>query len=349
MVYLMLTMLSFLIVILLIPVVILLCRKYGIYDRNNAFGGRQGKISRLGGTGIFLSFMITNTRLIDSANQLQIYCVLIAVFLLFILGLYDDIFNSGPGVKFFIQIIIAYFAVVYGHVKYLPYHSDSSLLNDFSENVFSVFLLVYVINAFNLIDGIDGLAALLGALINLFLGVALAIHGEQMYAGMAFILFGTLTGFLVFNFSPARVFMGDSGSMVTGFISTVVALRFMALNHDILNAFYIGPVVVFALFIVPLYDTFRVFFIRIWLRKSPFKGDQNHIHHRLSRLGFQNHQVIFLLTCYTVFVVLFAIILRDMSDLVLLFVLLLLSITLNSVLDFHLKRNLNRKNLIKNI
>ena len=155
------------------------------------------------------------------------------LFLLFVLGLYDDIFDVRAGLKFIAQLIIASLAVIYGQVHYHFLFVDAVALNTIFEDVFSAVLLVYVINAFNLIDGIDGLAAMLGAFINLFLGIVLSIHEEAIYAAMAFVLFGTLSGFLIFNFSPAKVFLGDSGSMIIGFISSVIALKFIEINMDV--------------------------------------------------------------------------------------------------------------------
>jgi len=266
-----------------------------------------------------------------------------AVLFLFLLGLNDDVFDLKAWVKFVFQILVVILVVTYGEIKYLVFIFESMAINTFIGTVFSVIFLVYVVNAFNLIDGIDGLAAMLGAVINLILGLALVLHGDLLYGALAFILFGTLCGFLVFNFSPAKVFMGDSGSMIIGFISSVMAFRFIELNREVFNSVYTGSVVVLALFIVPIYDTFRVFIIRLILKKSPFKGDDNHVHHRLRKLGFNDWQIVFLLTLYTLLMVFIVTMLFDIGDVFLCLILLINCVFFNIMIDNHLKKALIQK------
>ncbi|WP_354333873.1 MraY family glycosyltransferase [Pedobacter sp. CG_S7] len=300
-------------------------------------------ISRLGGVGIFVAFFMGLFFFINDLGESPDFSFYLAVIFLFLLGLNDDIFDLKAWVKFVIQIFVVIFVVTYGEIKYLTFIFDSMAINAFAGTIFSVVLLVYVVNAFNLIDGIDGLAAMLGAVINLILGLALILNGDLLYGGLAFVLFGTLCGFLVFNFSPAKVFMGDSGSMIIGFISSVVALRFIELNKEVFYSIYTSSVVVLALFIVPVYDTFRVFFIRLRLNKSPFRGDENHIHHRLRKLGFCDWQIVFLLTFYTLVMVFFVILLYDIGDVFLSLILLITCILFNIRIDYLLKKTLIQK------
>lgn len=338
--YFMLAALSFLCVTLLLSVIIWFSGKYKLHDRNDAVKNHGQSISRLGGIGVFFIFCFVFILAAWDIGVSPGYFFYLGLFLLFILGLGDDVYDIKAGAKFIIQLFIASMLVVYGQVKYQVLFFDSMAANAIIEDLFSVVLLVYVINAFNLIDGIDGLAAMLGVLINLFLGLVLALHHETLYAAMAIILFGTLSGFLIFNFSPAKVFMGDSGSMVIGFISSVVALKFIELNLNVFPSVYTGSVLVLALFIVPLYDTVRVFFIRLKLKKSPFIGDQNHIHHRLRRMGLQDYQIVLLLAFYTLVMVSLVYLLQAVGDVLLCFLLLAVCMSLNSFLDYQLKRRL---------
>ena len=338
--YFMLAVLSFLMVTLLLSAIIWFSGKYKLYDRNDTIKNNGQSISRLGGMGVFFTFCFIFSLSAWDIGESPGYYFFLGLFLLFILGLCDDVYDIKAGTKFIIQLFIASLLVIYGQVKYQVLFFDSMAINTMIEDVFSVVLLVYVINAFNLIDGIDGLAAMLGALINLFLGMALALQQEVLYAAIAIVLFGTLSGFLMFNFSPAKVFMGDSGSTMVGFISAVVALKFIELNLNVFPSVYTGSVLVLALFIVPLYDTVRVFFIRLKLKKSPFRGDQNHIHHRLRRFGLQDYQIVLLLAFYTLMMVIFVYLLQPVGDLLRCFLLLIVCMSLNSFLDFHLKRRL---------
>ncbi|MEJ5960611.1 MraY family glycosyltransferase [Pedobacter immunditicola] len=326
-------------------IIIWFSEKYKLYDRNYTLINNGQNISRLGGIGVFFTFCFIFILSAWDTGEYPGYYFFLGLFLLFILGLCDDVYDIKAGTKFIVQLFIASLLVVYGQVKYHVLFFDSMAINVMIGDVFSVVLLVYVINAFNLIDGIDGLAAMLGALINLFLAMALALHHEVLYAAMAIVLFGTLSGFLIFNFSPAKVFMGDSGSMIIGFISSVVALKFIELNLDAYPSVYTGSVLVLALFIVPLYDTVRVFFIRLKLKKSPFTGDQNHIHHRLRRMGLQDYQIVLLLAFYTLMMVFFVYLLQPVGDLLLCFLLLIVCMSLNSLLDCRLKRRIRSRKL----
>jgi len=338
MIYFLIVIISFLNVVLLLRLIIWFSKKYKYYDRNDPLKSKNQNISRLGGIGLFLAFIMVFIFFIQDLDESPGHSFYIAISLLFFLGLYDDVFDVKAYVKFIIQILIAALVVTQGQVKYAAFIFDSLALNTLTGNLFTVLLLVYVVNAFNLIDGIDGLAAMLGLVINLFLGLALALDGDLLYAVMAFVLFSTLCGFLLFNFPPAKIFMGDTGAMVIGFISAVVALRYIELNREVFNTIYTASVLVIALFIIPLYDTVRVFFIRLRLKRSPFIGDQNHIHHRLRRLGLQDYQIVLLLTFYTLLMVFAVMLLHDAGDAYLCVMLLITCILFNTVLDYQLRK-----------
>ena len=156
-----------------------------------------------------------------------------------------------------------------------------------AQYIVTVVTIVGITNAFNLIDGIDGLAGGLGFMSLVTLGIFLTISKDLNYAMIAFALAGALLGFLYFNFNPARIFMGDTGSLVLGFVIAVLCVQLMKVN-----ALYTAPIVpniyVFTLGIVmiPVFDTLRVFGTRIWKGRSPFSADKTHIHHLITNKGF---------------------------------------------------------------
>jgi UDP-N-acetylmuramyl pentapeptide phosphotransferase/UDP-N-acetylglucosamine-1-phosphate transferase len=162
-------------------------------------------------------------------------------------------------------------------------------LHIIAQYIITVVTIVGITNAFNLIDGIDGLAGGLGFMSLVTLGIFLTISKDLNYAMIAFALAGALLGFLYFNFNPARIFMGDTGSLVLGFVIAVLCVQLMKVN-----TLYTTPVVpniyVFTLGIVmiPVFDTLRVFGTRIWKGRSPFSADKTHIHHLLTNKGYSH-------------------------------------------------------------
>jgi UDP-GlcNAc:undecaprenyl-phosphate/decaprenyl-phosphate GlcNAc-1-phosphate transferase len=147
-----------------------------------------------------------------------------------------------------------------------------------------------ITNAFNLIDGIDGLAGGLGFMSLMILGLFLTFCGDSNAAIIAFSLAGGLLGFLYYNFNPARIFMGDTGSLVLGFVVSVLCVRLIQLNPETASTtvLYNAPVFTLSVVAIPVFDTLRVFAIRMWQGRSPFSPDKNHIHHILTNNGWSH-------------------------------------------------------------
>ena len=155
--------------------------------------------------------------------------------------------------------------------------------------------IVLIINAFNFLDNMDGLAAGIAAIASCILFTAAALSSQVFIGGMALVFIGTLLGFLVFNFPPAKIFMGDAGSLVVGFFVALLTLRTTYYHEAQSGQWYpvFMPLVVMA---VPLYDFISVTLLRISQGKSPFIGDTQHFSHRLKKHGLTDTQTI--LTLY---------------------------------------------------
>jgi UDP-N-acetylmuramyl pentapeptide phosphotransferase/UDP-N-acetylglucosamine-1-phosphate transferase len=153
--------------------------------------------------------------------------------------------------------------------------------------------IIVVINSFNLIDGVDGLAASLGILSMLVFGIYFFAAEQQAYTLLSFAMAGSLAAFLIFNHHPAKIFMGDSGSLMIGLINAILVIKFINIADKPLAAVPVQSVVAvgFAVMIVPLLDTLRVFSIRILNGRSPFTPDRNHFHHLLLDRGL-NHAAV---------------------------------------------------------
>src|SRR6185312_11742171 len=163
----------------------------------------------------------------------------------------------------------------------------------------TLFTIVVITNSFNLIDGVDGLAGSLGLLTSLVFGAYFYFSGYPLYAVMALSLAGSLIAFLIYNFHPAKIFMGDTGSLLIGLVNSILVIKFITTASDPAAAIPLqsAPALGFAILLVPLFDTLRVVSHRILNRRSPFCPDRNHIHHVLLNLGFSHKMIA--LTCVT--------------------------------------------------
>jgi UDP-N-acetylmuramyl pentapeptide phosphotransferase/UDP-N-acetylglucosamine-1-phosphate transferase len=171
----------------------------------------------------------------------------------------------------------------------------------------SIFTIVALTNAFNLIDGIDGLAATIGILCSAIFGYWFFLMGSDQFAILAFSLLGSLFGFLYYNWSPAKIFMGDTGSLIVGFVISILAVKFIEMNRimDKNAQFKIHsvPVVTIAILIVPIFDTLRVFLIRIMKRKSPFIADRSHVHHVLLSIGLSHQKCVLIILIFNILLI----------------------------------------------
>jgi UDP-GlcNAc:undecaprenyl-phosphate GlcNAc-1-phosphate transferase len=153
----------------------------------------------------------------------------------------------------------------------------------------TLIVITGITNAFNLIDGIDGLAGGLGFMSLIVLGLFLTLSGDTNTAIAAFALAGALLGFLYYNFNPARIFMGDTGSLVLGFVVSVLCIKLLQLNINAQTPLLPhAPVFVTGIVLIPVFDTIRVFSLRMWKGKSPFTPDKTHIHHLLTTNGWSH-------------------------------------------------------------
>ena len=252
-------------------------------------------VPTLGGIGIFAAFIISFS-IWGQAAELSSYPYFIAgLFLLFLIGVKDDIVILSPLKKLIVQILASVLLVVGGGMV-LNHMGGLFGLGEIPWLVgvfLSVLILVAIVNAFNLIDGIDGLAGGVGIIGSSILGIWFWGAGYLPLALLSFSLSGALIGFLIFNMHPAKIFMGDTGAMATGFILGFLALEFLSINLVIgAEGWGMANAQVFAIsiLIIPIIDTLRVIFLRIQQNKNPMEADRNHIHHKLiDDLGMAPH------------------------------------------------------------
>ncbi len=330
-----------------VPVLVRIAYHLNFYDRPDGERKLHTRyISSLGGVAIFLAFLV-GFAVTGYADQITGFVyLLVALVMLFFIGLQDDLMGLSPnkklGVELFAsgmiilgcQVFISNFNGILG-IGEIPLYIGIPL---------TLFIMIGITNAYNLIDGIDGLAGGIGVIASLFFAIGFTIAGSTALAVLSFITAITLIGFLVHNFSPASIFMGDTGSLVVGMLLAFLSIQFINLHQvsEFQAAFGAGATLLPVAFLaVPLYDTLTVVLKRIINKKSPFKAGRDHIHHDLLGIGFNHKQATLILCAGTVLISIFALALSHLN-----INLLLLAIILSAVLTlptFGFKRALAKR------
>lgn len=286
--------LSFIVVYFFIPVIIKIAKAKRLYDEPDERKVHSRPISSLGGVGIFAGFIFALLLSSDMAQSGDLPYYATAGLVIFFLGLKDDIMVIKPLKKLVGQLIAAGILVHLAGLQITNMYSFLAVgvIPTWLGVLLSYFLIVLIINACNLIDGIDGLAGLLGLSICTLLGTYFLFCGSIANAVLAFSLAGGLIAFLIYNMQPAKIFMGDGGSMLIGLVVAILVIRFInfAPASEVLPL-KTSPAIAFSLLVVPLMDTLRVFAIRMLQGHSPFRPDKNHVHHLLLRKKWSHQQI----------------------------------------------------------
>jgi len=289
-------MIAFFLTFLVIPVIIEIAKKKKLYDEPDAKRKlHKEPIPSLGGLGMFVGFILSILLTLDFSSAVPEFQYYIAAFLIiFFLGIKDDILVLSPTKKLIGQIFTACILVFKAN---LIISDMNGLLGIYEMNpvfsyAFSIFSIVVIINAFNLIDGVDGLAGGLGLIASLVFGIFFMVNRNIPYAVLSFSFAASLFAFLYYNFHPAKIFMGDTGSLMVGLVVSILVVKFIQTgstydSYPVANA----PAVGFGILLLPLMDTLRVFSVRLLNGRSPFSPDRNHIHHLFLNKGFGHKSV----------------------------------------------------------
>ena len=303
-------------------------------------------IPSLGGVAIFASVLITFAIMAIWTDTWPLYPFLIGgLCMLFFSGLKDDLLVINARKKLLIQLLAPALVVVGGGV-YIDSFGGLFGINSLPVWIaipFTLYIFVVIVNAYNLIDGIDGLAGGIGVIIALFLGGWFIAADLMPHAVLAFILAGALIGFLRFNWQPATIFMGDTGSLVVGFIIATLTVKMLQTGLANPGAPFhtIMPVIAMALLAIPLYDTLRVFILRIRRGESPFNSGTDHIHHQLLGISGCHGKTAIYLFAANILVLLFVIAFKSLP------LTLLFMLTLGFTLMLLPTAGIKRKLLVK--
>jgi UDP-GlcNAc:undecaprenyl-phosphate/decaprenyl-phosphate GlcNAc-1-phosphate transferase len=286
---------SMIVTIMLIPVWISVCRKWSLFDEPDSRKHHSGMTPSMGGIaifcGIFCSFLVFG----QINDNMKLQYLLGAVLILFFTGFFDDLINVNHFKKLVLQSVSAIVAFYGGfRLQNLDGLFGIHEIPLMMQLPLTLWFVVLFTNAYNFIDGVDGLAGSIGVIMTSAFGAIFYHYGLYDYAILSFCFTGALLGFLYFNFSPAQIFMGDTGSLVIGFSTAIMSIELF--NAAIINpAEAVEPSYIFAVLFIPLFDFTRVVILRSINGTSPFKADRNHIHHMILSHGFGHRSVAFLM------------------------------------------------------
>lgn len=338
---------SFLIGLCCMPTIIRIARARGFVVKPNKRTSHRGAIPNIGGLNIYVSFFLSY--LLFEYNQLdRSQYILVGLFVILIVGFTDDLIDLKPTWKLVGELIAGFFLIVVADVRITHLHGFMGIeeLSAWISYPLSTFILIVIINALNLIDGVDGLASGLGIIYSLFFAIYFNLTGNTTLSILSFSLVGSLAVFFLYNVfgrSKRKIFMGDSGSLVLGYMLTMFVFSFCQLNaYGAVPAplhMTAAPAVAIAILAIPLFDTMRVMLTRIKHGNSPFLPDKNHIHHLLLRLGLTHIQVTIVLLTVSLLFIGLALIGRNWPIWVLVLVILLSAVTLTKLLWLCLEKN----------
>ena len=330
---------SFLIAICLIPIFIRVAKIMDLLDQPDRRKIHQISTPSLGGIPIYIAFIFTLIFVLPYWVVVSEKYFLVGTFLIFLLGIRDDISSLHANRKLLVQVFASVLVVFFMDIKI---HGLNGLfgIDSFGwyfDELFTIIVIAVLTNAFNLIDGIDGLAGSIGILLCSLFAIIFYIEGDTFSCILSLSLAGGLLAFLLYNWYPSSIFMGDTGSLILGFILTILLIKSLAI--DSLSSWSQSPVsLMVSFFILPVYDTLRVFIIRLSEGSHPLAPDRNHIHHVMLRLGYDHGQATIRLVSFNLAVVALTYSLRSLGDLWLLFSLTFLTVSTGYLLDKKAKK-----------
>ena len=306
----------------------------------------NGHVPFLGGIAIYLSCLIPIglfAAIFKDAFDLSLLAIVFfGTTILAFVGIYDDLQNISPRKKLLAELFVAVTVLLLVGFFEINFNNLFGLyeLSKVGGFALSTFLIISFINAFNFIDGIDGLCSGIALIAFAFFGILAIYHHDNILIFLNFSIVGALIPYLYFNiFSKKKIFLGDSGSFILGFIlGFQVVIVLSGYFEYTLNIGTSIPVIIMAIFSYPLIDSARVILIRMAAGNSPLKGDRNHIHHHLVDLGLTHGKATLVVLVYTVLITCTAIFLRDVNINIIFVVLFILAAVILNIPLFLLKR-----------
>ena len=305
---------AFLITYLVIPKIIFFTKKLRLLDEAGDRASHKGSVPIFGGIAIFSGIIFS---LLFWADIENIQYLLVSILIVFFLGVIDDLLVLSPFKKIVGQVIATSIIIFLGDLQIDNMHGVLGIydLPIWIGTLFTIFVVIVITNGFNLIDGVDGLAGGVGVISSFSFGVIALLMDQSDMAIIAFTLMGALLGFLKYNFFPAKIFMGDTGSLVVGMILSILAIN--SIRHGLVTETIKlpnkGPLLAIVILAIPLFDSLRVFIARIMKGRHPLSAGRGHIHHALLSLGFGHNKTSFILYLFAISMIVFSYFLLDLN------------------------------------
>jgi UDP-N-acetylmuramyl pentapeptide phosphotransferase/UDP-N-acetylglucosamine-1-phosphate transferase len=295
---------AFLITYLVIPKIIFFTKKLRLFDSAGDRASHKGNTPIFGGIAIFAGII---SSLLFWADIENIQFILVSILIVFFVGVIDDLLMLSAFKKLFGQIIATLILIFLGDFQIDSMHGVLGVydLPVWIGTLFTIFVVIVITNGFNLIDGIDGLAGGIGVISSFSFGVIALLMNQSDMAIIAFTLMGALLGFLRYNFFPAKIFMGDTGSLVVGVILSILSINIIrhGLVTETIKFPNKGPLLAIAILAIPLFDSLKVFVVRIMKGRHPFLPGKEHIHHALLSLGFGHKKTTLTLCVFAILMI----------------------------------------------
>jgi UDP-GlcNAc:undecaprenyl-phosphate GlcNAc-1-phosphate transferase len=340
---------AFLLTYLIIPSIINIARKKMLTDEPGERRSHNTSIPTLGGIGIFAGvlFSIVLWTPFNVFGDLQY--ILCAFIMIFLIGAKDDIIPLTPYKKMLGLILASCILVFKANIRITSFYGIFYIeeLPYFWSILISLFTILVIVNAINLMDGINALCASLGILIASTFGAWFYLADQVVLSIISFALVGSLIAFLKFNLTPARIFMGDTGSLLIGMICSILTISFIELSFlepDPLYKILAPPSVAISILFIPLFDMLRVFFVRIFSGKSPFYADRQHIHHLMLDAGLNHLQATCVLIAVNALILLTVVKSQAIGNLLLLLIITVYGLLLTGVLLYLKKTKVHVSN-----
>jgi UDP-N-acetylmuramyl pentapeptide phosphotransferase/UDP-N-acetylglucosamine-1-phosphate transferase len=330
----------------IIPSVINVAKVKHLCDEPGERRSHKESTPSLGGIAIFAGLVFSIIFWTPFAAFTELQYILCSLIIIFLIGVKDDIVPMTAYKKLLGELMAAGILVIKANIRISSLHGFLGIesIPEWFSIIITIFTIIVIINAFNLIDGINGLSGSITTVICITLGTWFFLVDHIGLAILAFSLAGAVTAFLTYNFTPARIFMGDTGALLLGTICSILVIEFIEINQHMIGQPYAisaGPAVAIGILILPLFDTARVFTIRILRGRSPFSPDRLHLHHLLIDFGLTHMQATSVLVITTIMFITLVFTLQSMGTFKLLFIVLVIAM----ILSFLLQKTVEKRKL----
>ena len=303
-----------------IPIIVQIAKAKSLTSAPNHRTSHSNVVPTIGGLALFATILVVSLSTInisgfsflkENTTMPALPSIIAGVTILFFIGMKDDLLGLHWKKKLIGEITAMLILCIIGDQRISNMQGILGIheINYLMSVLLTVFVGVALINAFNLIDGIDGLASGIAIIASFTFGLNFFLAGDKEYAILCAIIIGALLPFFYFNVwgTKNKLFMGDTGSLILGFLMTALAIRFNKLFFVPGSEYSQSTAVIsIAILIIPLFDTARVFALRIHNGKSPFSADKRHIHHMMLKLGFNHFKSTLIIGSVNIFFIIMA-------------------------------------------